>query len=45
MGVRPVPPLKGHPKLAQHIARSLVYAEFDIAVFQDLALDHGATRR
>jgi len=40
-GIRPVPPLKGHPKLARHIAQSLVYAEFDIAVFQDLPLDHG----
>jgi gallate dioxygenase len=41
MGIRPVPSIKGHPKLARHIAQSLVYDEFDISIFQDLALDHG----
>jgi protocatechuate 4,5-dioxygenase beta chain len=41
MGVRKIPPLKGHGPLARHIARSLVADEFDLALFQDLPLDHG----
>jgi hypothetical protein len=41
LGPRPLPPIKGHPRLARHLAESLVNAEFDIAVFQDLPLDHG----
>ena len=41
MGPRPVPPLKGHPALARHMAESLVNEEFDLSVFQDLPLDHG----
>lgn len=40
-GVRKLPPIKGHPKLAAHLADCLVNDEFDIAVFQDRALDHG----
>jgi hypothetical protein len=40
-GVRHIPRLKGHAPLARHIARSLVADEFDIAVFQDLPIDHG----
>ncbi len=40
-GVRNIPRLKGHAPLARHIARSLVGDEFDITVFQDLAIDHG----
>ena len=40
-GVRPLPPIMGHPELAAHIAESLVNDEFDIAVFQERALDHG----
>ena len=40
-GVRDLPPIKGHPKLAAHMADALVNDEFDIAVFQDRALDHG----
>jgi len=40
-GVRNLPPIKGHPKLAAHLADQLVNDEFDIAVFQDRALDHG----
>jgi aromatic ring-opening dioxygenase catalytic subunit (LigB family) len=39
--VRPIPPLKGHAKLARHIATSLVNDEFDLTIFQDLPLDHG----
>jgi hypothetical protein len=41
LGVRNVPPLKGHAPLARHIARSLVDDEFDLTIFQDLPLDHG----
>lgn len=40
-GPRPLPALKGHPLLAQHLAESLVNDEFDMAVFQDRPLDHG----
>src|SRR3990172_6992892 len=41
MGERPVPPIKGHPGLARHMADSLVNDEFDISVFQELPIDHG----
>jgi len=41
MGLRPIPRLKGHAKLARHIARSLVADEFDLTLFQDLPIDHG----
>jgi gallate dioxygenase len=41
-GPRDLPPLKGHPKLAQHIATSLVADEFDLSYFQNKGLDHGA---
>ena len=41
LGPRAVPPLKGHPGLARHMAESLVNDEFDISVFQDLPIDHG----
>ena len=40
-GPRRIPPLKGHAALSRHIARSLVDAEFDISIFQDVPLDHG----
>ncbi|HTS84887.1 MAG TPA: class III extradiol dioxygenase family protein, partial [Usitatibacter sp.] len=40
-GVRKLPPIRGHPKLAAHLADALVNDEFDIAVFQDRPLDHG----
>ena len=41
LGVRKIPPLKGHAPLARHIARSLVEDEFDLTIFQDLPIDHG----
>lgn len=41
LGPRPIPRLKGHAALARHIACSLVADEFDLAIFQDLPLDHG----
>jgi len=40
-GVRPLPPLRGHPALAAHITESLVNDEFDMSVYQDRPLDHG----
>lgn len=40
-GPRDLPPLKGHPGLAKHIATGLVADEFDLAYFQDKGLDHG----
>ena len=41
-GPRKLPALKGHPKLAQHIAMGLVADEFDLSFFQARGLDHGA---
>ena len=41
-GPRKLPPVKGHPKLAQHIAAGLVADEFDLSYFQAKGLDHGA---
>lgn len=40
-GPRALPPLKGHPRLAQHIAQGLVADEFDLSYFQNKGLDHG----
>ncbi|MEX0827663.1 MAG: gallate dioxygenase, partial [Haliea sp.] len=40
-GPRDLPPLKGHPALAQHIAMGLVADEFDLSYFQEKGLDHG----
>ena len=40
-GPRPLPPLKGHPALAKHIANGLVADEFDLSFFQAKGLDHG----
>jgi gallate dioxygenase len=40
-GARKLPPIAGHPKLAAHIASSLVADEFDLSYFQGRPLDHG----
>lgn len=40
-GRRPLPNIKGHARLAAHVASRLVNEEFDMAVFQDRPLDHG----
>ncbi len=40
-GPRNLPPIKGHPALARHIASGLVADEFDLSYFQSKALDHG----
>lgn len=42
-GSRPVPPVIGHPALAEHLVASLVDDEFDITVAQELEVDHGLT--
>ena len=41
VGVRQIPNLRGNAALSRHIAYSLVADEFDLAIFQDLPLDHG----
>jgi gallate dioxygenase len=38
---RDLPPVKGDPALAAHIATSLVTDEFDLSYFQGKPLDHG----
>src|SRR5580693_10727569 len=40
-GARRLPAVPGNPKLAAHIAQSLVTDEFDLSYFQDKPLDHG----
>jgi gallate dioxygenase len=40
-GPRQLPPVKGHPALARHVANGLVADEFDLSFFQDKSLDHG----
>lgn len=42
-GPRPVPVVRGHPKLASHIAQSLVLDEFDITIMNEMEVDHGLT--
>ena len=40
-GPRDLPPVKGHPGLARHIATALTADEFDLSYFQAKPLDHG----
>jgi gallate dioxygenase len=40
-GARKLPPVKGHPGLARHIAAGLAADEFDLSYFQSKGLDHG----
>ena len=42
-GPRPVPMVKGHPKLAWHIAQSVILDEFDITIVNEMEVDHGLT--
>jgi len=42
-GPRPVPVVKGHPKLAWHIAQSVILDEFDLTIVNKMAVDHGLT--
>jgi protocatechuate 4,5-dioxygenase beta chain len=42
-GPRPVPMVKGHPKLASHIAQSVILDEFDLTIMNKMDVDHGLT--
>ena len=40
-GPRPVPPVRGHPELAAHIAQSVIQDDFDLTIVNEMAVDHG----
>ncbi len=42
-GPRPVPVIKGHLELSRHLVESLIFAGFDLAVVNEMAVDHGLT--
>jgi len=42
-GPRQVPAVDGHPELAWHIAESLILNEFDMAISNEMPVDHGLT--
>lgn len=42
-GKRPVPDVKGHPKLAAHLGASLIENGFDLTLANELDVDHGLT--
>ena len=42
-GPRPVPPVKGHPQLASHIAHSVIQDDFDLTIVNRMDVDHGLT--
>jgi protocatechuate 4,5-dioxygenase beta chain len=42
-GPRPVPTIKGCPDLAWHIMQSVVQDDFDLAVVNEMDVDHGLT--
>jgi protocatechuate 4,5-dioxygenase beta chain len=42
-GARPVPVVQGHPKLAAHIAQSVIEDEFDLTIVNKMEVDHGLT--
>jgi protocatechuate 4,5-dioxygenase, beta chain len=42
-GPRPVPPVVGSPKLAWHLAESLILDEFDMTIGNEMPVDHGLT--
>ena len=42
-GPRPVPMVMGHPKLASHIAQSVIQQDFDLTLVNELKVDHGLT--
>lgn len=42
-GPRPVPVVKGHQKLASHIAQSVILDEFDLTIMNEMDVDHGLT--
>lgn len=42
-GPRPVPTVQGHGELASHILESLILDEFDMALANEMTVDHGLT--
>ncbi|MER1968251.1 class III extradiol dioxygenase subunit beta [Castellaniella sp. GW247-6E4] len=42
-GPRPVPTVIGHPKLASHIAQSVIQQDFDLTIVNKMDVDHGLT--
>ena len=42
-GPRPIPAVEGSPKLATHLASSLILDDFDMTVLNVLEVDHGLT--
>jgi len=42
-GPRPVPKVIGHPKLAAHIAQSVIQEDFDLTIVNKMDVDHGLT--
>jgi protocatechuate 4,5-dioxygenase beta chain len=42
-GPRPVPTVIGHPKLAGHIAQSVIQDDFDLTIVNKMDVDHGLT--
>ncbi len=42
-GPRQVPEVAGHPRLAWHLAESLILDEFDMTIVNEMAVDHGLT--
>tara|TARA_A100001391_G_scaffold83275_2_gene54511 strand:+ start:15589 stop:16857 length:1269 start_codon:yes stop_codon:yes gene_type:complete len=41
-GPRKIPPIKGDPDFAQHLAFGMVADDFDLSYWQGMGLDHGA---
>lgn len=42
-GPRQVPAVEGHPRLAWHLAESLILDEFDMTIANEMPVDHGLT--
>ncbi len=42
-GPRPVPKVIGHPRLAAHIAHSVIEDDFDLTIVNKMDVDHGLT--
>jgi protocatechuate 4,5-dioxygenase beta chain len=42
-GRRPVPVVEGHADMAMHLAESLIFDQFDMAIVQEMEVDHGLT--
>ncbi len=42
-GPRPVPVVKGHSELARYLGTSLIFDHFDMAIVNEMVVDHGLT--